>query len=90
MTTQKLTVEDFQIKKSLYTFEATVHYSETSDPGDYWTPPTYELTIDDVELDSEIYGFDIDTGDSFIINDDQKIKEIMDMVDWESELEKKL
>ena len=68
--------------KTTYYFEATIHFDTYEDWGDYYNPPTFEITDYDYDLASEMVKYN-DEVEDMPVKDEAEIKSVLKSVDWE-------
>lgn len=90
MESLKLSIEDEQIGKVLYTFDATIYYEDNGEDSSDKYPSYSEITIKSVEISSDIWAYDMVWELDFQVTDSDQIKEIKESIDWEHKLDMNL
>lgn len=88
METLPVTIEDLEIGKIRYGFEAVIYYY----PGNDALDPTWQedSEIKQVEMDGELWAYDSETEEDYVVTDPTEKKMVMDWVDWDSVFSKNL
>jgi len=84
-----VSIEEFENKGILYSFDAIIIYRTFIEIGDWETPTFSEREVEDFQLASEIYGYNWETGEE-VTPTENEVAVILALIDWEHELEKAL
>lgn len=85
-----ITIEDLELGKIRYSFEATVYFSEYTEAQTWDYPGYHTIEIEYTELESDIYAWDAELEEEYTVTDKKEIEMVLDWVDWEGQLEKYL